>query len=94
MTTAVVGGKLDAMYADSSVADFAVAQTSGQLETIGEPTGVVPIGIVLAKDDAEFSAATVAALQYLMDEGLLADIFKAWGIEDNVSTEALVNPVK
>ena len=55
---------------------------------------MVPIGIVLAKDDAEFSAATVAALQYLMDEGLLADIFKAWGIEDNVSTEALVNPVK
>ncbi len=94
VTTAVVGGKLDAMYADSSVADFAVAQTSGQLETIGEPTGVVPIGIVLAKDDAEFSAATVAALQYLMDQGLLADIFKAWGIEDNVSTEALVNPVK
>ena len=94
VTTAVVGSKLDAMYADSSVADYAVAQTSGQLETIGEPTGVVPIGIVVSADDAEFTEATVAALQYLMDEGYLADIFSAWGIEDNVSTEALVNPVK
>ncbi|MFT0847987.1 ABC transporter substrate-binding protein [Actinomycetaceae bacterium L2_0104] len=94
VTTAVVGSKLDAMYADSSVADYAVAQTSGQLETIGEPTGVVPIGIVVSADDAEFTEVTVAALQYLMDEGYLADIFSAWGIEDNVSTEALVNPVK
>ncbi len=94
VTTAVVGGKLDAMYADSSVADYAVAQTSGQLETIGEPTGVVPIGIVVSPEDAEFTEATVAALQYLMDEGYLADIFSAWGIQDNVATEALVNPVK
>ena len=27
-------------------------------------------------------------------EGYLADIFDAWGIKDNVATEALVNPVK
>ncbi len=94
VTTAVVGSKLDAMYADSSVADYAVAQTSGQLETIGEPTGVVPIGIVVSTEDEEFTEATVAALQYLMDEGYLTDIFGAWGIEDNVATEALVNPVK
>ncbi len=94
VTTAVVGGKLDATYADSSVADYAVAQTSGQLQTIGEPTDVQPIGAVVAKDNTAFTDATVAAFQYLMDEGYLADIFKAWGIKDNVSTEALVNPVK
>lgn len=94
VTTAVVGGKLDAMYADSSVADYAVAQTSGQLETIGEPTGLVPIGIVVSRDDEQFTEATVAALQHLMDAGYLADIFSAWGIEHNVGTEALVNPVK
>lgn len=94
VTTAVVGGKLDALYADSSVADYAVAQTSGQLQTIGEPTGVVPIGAVVSQDDAAFTEATVAAFQYLMDEGYLADIFDAWGIKDNVATEALVNPVK
>ncbi len=94
VTTAVVGGKLDATFADSSVADYAVAQTSGQLQTIGEATDVQPIGAVVSKDDAAFTEATVAAFQYLMDEGYLADIFKAWGITDNVSTEALVNPVK
>ena len=44
--------------------------------------------------DAAFTDATVAAFQYLMDEGYLADIFDAWGIKDNVATEALVNPVK
>lgn len=93
VTTAVVGGKLDAMYADSSVADFAVAQTSGQLETVGKPTGLVPIGIVIAKDDQAMTDLTVKALQYLMDQGYLEDIFAAWGIHSNVSTEALVNPV-
>ena len=94
VTTAVVGGKLDAMYADSSVADYAVKQTQGKLETIGKATGVVPIGIVVAKDDAKMAEATQRALQYLMDQGYLKDIFSAWGINDNVATEALLNPVK
>jgi polar amino acid transport system substrate-binding protein len=37
---------------------------------------------------------TVKALQYLMDEGYLKDIFAAWGITDNVLTTAEINPVK
>jgi polar amino acid transport system substrate-binding protein len=94
VTTAVAGGKLEAMYADSSVADYAVKQTSGRLETVGEPTGVVPIGIVVAKDDTAMQDVTVKALQYLMDEDYLKDIFAAWGITDNVLTTAEINPVK
>lgn len=92
VTTALVGGKFDAMYTDSSVADYAVSQTAGQLETTGETTGVVPIGITTAKSDTELAEATQAALQYLIDQGILADIFDAWGITDQVATTAEINP--
>lgn len=93
-TTALVGGKIVAMYSDSSVTDYAISKTSGQLEQVGEVTGQTPMGIVTAKDDDEMAKVTQAALQSLMDDGTLAKIFAAWGITDGVSTEAVLNPVK
>ncbi|MCF2706395.1 ABC transporter substrate-binding protein [Arcanobacterium haemolyticum] len=92
ITTAIVGGKLDATYTDTSVAEYTVAQTNGKLKVAGEAKDVVPIGIVAAKDDEAMTEATKAALQYLMDEGILDEIFAAWGITSNVATEATVNP--
>ena len=94
VTTALVGGKLEALYSDSSVTDYAIAQTSGQLEQIGEITGETPIGIVVAKSDEEMTDATQAALQSLMDDGTLAKIFSSWGITDEVATEAILNPAE
>lgn len=92
--TALVGGKVVAMYSDSSVTDYAISQTSGQLEQVGEVTGQTPMGIVVSKDDDEMTTAVQAALQSLMDDGTLADIFAEWGVTDGVSTEAVINPVK
>lgn len=93
-TTALVGGKIVAMYSDSSVTDYALAQTQGQLEQVGEVTGETPMGIVAAKSDDEMTKATQAALQSLMDDGTLDEIFETWGITDGVSTDAALNPVK
>lgn len=92
VTTALVGGKLDAMYTDSTVADYAALQTNGATERVGEVTDVAPVGIVIAKEDAELTKAVQAALQYLIDKGELKKIFAAWGIKDGVSTQAVVNP--
>ncbi|MGO1591826.1 MAG: ABC transporter substrate-binding protein [Ancrocorticia sp.] len=93
-TTALVGGKVVALYSDSSVTDYAIAQTSGQLEQVGDVTGETPMGIVTAKSDDEMTEATQAAVQALMDDGTLDDIFAEWGITDGVSTEAVINPVE
>lgn len=91
VTTALIGGKIEAMYTDSSVSDYAIKQTSGQLKAAGEVTDLAPIATVTEKG-SEFTKATQAALQYLMDQGYLAKIFEAWGIKDHVATTAQINP--
>lgn len=93
VTTKLAGGQLDAMYCDSSVADWAVAQTGDALEIVSSDEGTDPIAAVTEKD-SQMTKAVQAALQYLMDEGVLADIFKTWGITENVSTEAVLNPAQ
>lgn len=93
VTTKLAGGQLDAMYCDSSVADYAVAQTGDALEVVSSDEGTDPIAAVTEKD-SQMTKAVQAALQYLMDEGVLADIFKTWGITENVSTEAVLNPAQ
>lgn len=94
VTTALTGGKIDAMMTDSSVGAYAVEQSGGKLEQAGEATDLAPVGVVVAKDDEAMTEATQAALQYLMDEGVLADIFAEWGITHDVATGAVLNPVK
>ena len=51
--TAVATGKADVFYADSPVAGYAIAQTDGELETLGKTEGIAPEGIVVKKGNAE-----------------------------------------
>ncbi|MFD6140672.1 ABC transporter substrate-binding protein [Promicromonospora sp. NPDC060271] len=94
VTTNLVGGKLQAMYADSPITAYAVEQTSGEVETIGEINDAAPYGIVVAQDDAELTEAVQAALQKLIDEGTLEEIFAGWGSEGVVVDEAELNPAE
>ena len=94
VTQVLIGGKVDAMAADTSVIQYALTQARGTLETIGDVTDSAPQGVVVGKGDAQMSKATQAALQYLMDKGILKGIFAKWGIKDNVASQALINPVK
>ena len=56
-TTAVVSGKDDAMLADSPVVAYAVKQTGGQLELVGDSYDDAPYGIAVPKDDPDFAGA-------------------------------------
>lgn len=94
VTTNLVGGKLQAMYADSPITAYAVEQTSGEIETIGEINDAAPYGIVVAQDDAELTEAVQAALQKLIDDGTLEQIFAGWGSEGVVVDEAELNPAE
>lgn len=94
VTTNLVGGKLQAMYADSPITAYAVEQTSGEVETIGEINDAAPYGIVVAQDSEELTEAVQAALQKLIDDGTLEEIFAGWGSEGVVVDEAELNPAE
>ena len=94
VTTNLVGGKLQAMYADSPITAYAVEQTSGDVETIGEIRDAAPYGIVVAQDNDELTEAVQAAVQKLIDDGTLKTAFAAWGSEDVVVDEAELNPAE
>ncbi|MDR7383377.1 ABC transporter substrate-binding protein [Promicromonospora iranensis] len=94
VTTNLVGGKVQAMYADSPITAYAVEQTSGEVETAGEIRDAAPYGIVVAQDDEELTEAVQAAVQKLIDDGTLEQIFAGWGSEDVVVDEAELNPAE
>ena len=90
-TSALVGSTVDATYSDSTVAGYAVETTDGAVETLGEVEDAAPQGVVLKKN-AETAAAIKAALQYLMDKGILDEILQSWGVEGAALKEATINP--
>lgn len=94
VTTNLVGGKLQAMYADSPITAYAVEQTSGEIETIGDVLDAAPYGIVVSQDDEDLTEAVQAAVQKLIDDGTLGEIFAAWGSADAVVDEAELNPAE
>ena len=62
-TNAVVTGKADAMLADSPVVAYAVKQSGGKLEPLGDIYEAAPYGYVVPKAETEFADAIVEALK-------------------------------
>lgn len=79
--TAVVTGKADVFYADTPITGYAIQQTDGQLETLGEDSDVSPLGIAIAKDDQQTTDAVKAAVEKLIADGTYKKIFDSWGAE-------------
>lgn len=94
VTTNVAGGKAVAMYADSTVSAYAVKLTNGQLEVTGAVRDAAPQGIVVAKADAELTAAIQKATQKLMDDGTWDKILTSWGTQEAGLKTAEVNPTQ
>jgi polar amino acid transport system substrate-binding protein len=92
VTTNLVGGKADVMYADSQVVAYAVTQTGGQIETIGDIFADSLHGIAIAKDDTALTQAVQAAVQKLMDDSDYTAILDAWGNTSGAVTTAELNP--
>jgi len=91
-TTNLVGGKAQVMYADSPVVGYAIEQTGGQIEQLGDVFDAAPQGIVVAKDATDLAAAIQAALQTLMDDGTLVEVLDTWGSGDAALSTAEINP--
>jgi polar amino acid transport system substrate-binding protein len=91
-TAAVVSGKDDAGLADSPVMAYAVQQTNGQLELLGDVYDSAPYGYVVAKDQTEFAQALADALTSLIDDGSYGEVLATWGVESGAIDNPTVNP--
>jgi polar amino acid transport system substrate-binding protein len=91
-TAAVVSGKDDAMLADSPVIAYAVKQTNGQLELLGDIYDAAPYGYVVAKDQADFAQAVADAVKALIADGTTKTIFEKWGVQAGAIDNPAVNP--
>jgi polar amino acid transport system substrate-binding protein len=91
-TAAVVSGKDDAMLADSPVTAYAVEQTNGQLELLGDIYDAAPYGYVIKKDQTEYAQAVADAVNALISDGTYRTILEKWGVEAGAIETAAVNP--
>jgi polar amino acid transport system substrate-binding protein len=91
-TAAVVSGKDAATLADSPVTAYAVQQTKGQLELLGDIYDAAPYGYVVAKDQTDFAQAIADAVKALIDDGTYEKVLKGWGVEAGAIDDPTVNP--
>jgi polar amino acid transport system substrate-binding protein len=91
-TAAVVSGKDDAMLADSPVVAYAVKQTNGQLELLGDIYDAAPYGYVIKKDQTEFAQAVADAVKALISDGTYKTILEKWGVQAGAIDNPAVNP--
>ncbi|MCP2328054.1 polar amino acid transport system substrate-binding protein [Hamadaea flava] len=92
VANSVASGKDDAMLADSPVTAYAVKQSNGELETLGDIYDSAPYGYVTAKAQTDFAEALRGAVQSLIDDGSYLKILQAWGVESGAIKTSQVNP--
>jgi polar amino acid transport system substrate-binding protein len=91
-TAAVASGKADAMLADSPVGAYAVKQSNGALEALGDIYDAAPYGYVVPKDETDFATAITEALKALKTDGTYDEVLKKWGVEQGAIDSFAVNP--
>jgi polar amino acid transport system substrate-binding protein len=91
-TLALTAKRADAMLADSPVADYAVQQTGGQLEVVGQPYSTAPYGVVVPKNSGEYPQAVLGALQALVDDATYQRILQKWGVQSGAIPKPELDP--
>jgi len=91
-TASVVSGKDDATLADNPVMAYAVKQTNGQLELLGDPYDNYFYGSVVKQDQAEFAQAVADAVKALIADGTYKTILDKWGVQAGAIDSPAVNP--
>jgi polar amino acid transport system substrate-binding protein len=91
-TAAAISGKDDAMLADSPICAYAVKQTNGQLELLGDIYEAAPYGYVVPKDGQALADVLKGALQAVLDDGTYQQVLEKWGVEGGAITNPEINP--
>jgi polar amino acid transport system substrate-binding protein len=91
-TASVVSGKDDATLADNPVMAYAVKQTNGQLELLGDAYDTYFYGSVIKQGQAEFAQAVADAVKALIADGTYKTILDKWGVQAGAIDSPAVNP--
>lgn len=86
-STAVALGKVDAMSADSPISAYAVKQSDGKMQLVGNVFDSAPYGWPVRKG-SELSAALEAAANKLIESGAFEQIATNWGVENGLISQA------
>ncbi|WP_107101195.1 ABC transporter substrate-binding protein [Peterkaempfera griseoplana] len=90
VNNALVSGRDQVMMADSPVVDYAIKQSAGQLEKIGETYDSAPYGIVVSKG-SPLAKAIQGALTALISDGTYKQILQKWGVESGAIDKSVIN---
>jgi polar amino acid transport system substrate-binding protein len=91
-TSAVVSGKDQAMLADSPVIAYAITQTGGRLEKVGELYDAAPYGYVVKRGETAFADALAGAVNALIADGTYKRILARWKVDDGAVAKSQVDP--
>lgn len=83
-------GGADVAASDTPIVSWAVRNSSGRLEAWGEPFGVEPYGIAVAKGSG-MAQAIRAALERLIADGTYSSILEKWGLQAGAISEPVVD---
>jgi polar amino acid transport system substrate-binding protein len=92
ITTRLVNGSIDAMAADSPIIGYAITQTNGQIEKIGEVYDSAPQGIAVAKSDTALAELVQKTVTKLIENGSYKKILEGWGNADGAIATSELNP--
>lgn len=92
ITAALTSGKVDAMDADSPISLWAIKQTNGQLEQLGDIYDSAPYGIVVPLAQKDFAQAIADALADVQKSGNYKAALEKWGAEKGALDKFSVNP--
>jgi len=87
---AVVSGSADAYSSDLPVTSYAVAQSNGKLQLVGEVYSIFFYGLPIPKG-SPLAAPLKAALEEMIADGTYIAILKKWNVEAGAVSEISIN---
>jgi polar amino acid transport system substrate-binding protein len=88
---ALQSGTVDAYFADSPAAGYAVSHSSGKLELSGITLEQAIEGISVAKNHTHLRDGVKAALLAMINDGTYMQILTKWGVQDGAITADQLN---
>lgn len=92
ITTRLVNGGIDAMVSGGSTITYALTQTDGKLELLGDLYNPDHNGIAVAKDDMPLAELVSKVMNKLIADGTYQQIMDYWGVGVLATEHSVVNP--
>lgn len=89
LVQAVLNGRVDAKFDDSTTSAYISNQTGGKIVDVGTAYEPQPVGFAVAKSNTPLLKAAQAALQHIIDTGTYASILAKWGETKNAVKTAV-----